>query len=86
LSSEVDRGMGRLCQGIHHLLTDSLYAVRAVLRLRGELVDHLFDAVLADELKVLPDDLAALDVLLDSPDLMETLSVKVQALKQPRNS
>lgn len=45
-----------------------------MLRLRGDPVDHLFDAVLADELKVLPDDLAALDVLLDSPDLTETLS------------
>ena len=45
-----------------------------MLRLRGDPVDHLFDAVLPDEVKVLPDDLAVLDVLLDGPALLDTLA------------
>lgn len=45
-----------------------------MLRLRGDPVDHLFDAVLAEEVKVLPDDLAVLDALLDRPALLDTLA------------
>ena len=44
-----------------------------MLRLRGDPVDHLFDAVLPDEVKVLPDDLAALDTLLGDPALLATI-------------
>lgn len=45
-----------------------------VLRLRGDPVDLLIDAVLPDEVKVLPDDLATLDALLDDPTVLQTLS------------
>jgi IS5 family transposase len=52
-----------------------------VLRLRGDPVDHLFDAVLPEEVKILPDDLAVLDALLDDPALLDTVATHWRRLQ-----
>lgn len=52
-----------------------------MLRLHGDPIDDLFDAVLADEIKVLPDDLAALDVLVDDPAVTAAMSAHWRRLQ-----
>lgn len=53
-----------------------------MLRLHGDPLEDLFDAVLPDEVKVLPEDLAALDVLLADPALLATVRTHWQRLQE----
>ena len=55
---------------IHHWWACSVYAVRSVLRLQGHSTDLLFDALLPEEARVLPGELARLDELLSDPALL----------------